>query len=72
MLARHSSDESSIDGEEDDEDRLYQQILTQSTTQKSTVDDLIDKEVIDLLKVCSYFKYPALDELSTKFVYFGE
>jgi TFIIF-interacting CTD phosphatase-like protein len=35
------------------------------------VDDLIDKEMIDLLKICSAFRCPSLDELADKFVYFG-
>jgi hypothetical protein len=36
------------------------------------VDDLIDREMVDLLKVCSAFKQPSMDELAGKFVYFGE
>jgi hypothetical protein len=35
------------------------------------VDDLVDKETIDVLRICSQFKYPTLEELESKFVYFG-
>lgn len=71
-----NSDDSSIDGGcEDDEEKLYQQII-QAQSQKGDkdagIDDLVDKDMIELLKVCSHFSCPSLDELSLKFVNFGQ
>eukprot|EP00347_Sterkiella_histriomuscorum_P021704 403333054 len=73
-LSLGSSDEgSSVDGDEDDEDRVYQQILASQNSPQTVgqVDDLVDKETIDLLRVCARFKYPTEDEISNKFVNFG-
>jgi hypothetical protein len=35
------------------------------------VEDLIDKDMIDLLKVCAHFKCPPLEDLREKLVTFG-
>ena len=35
------------------------------------VEDLIDKEMIDLMKICSQFRCPPMDELQDKMVTFG-
>lgn len=53
-----SDDDSSIDGDGEDEDKIYQQIIAQQNqSSKSSsigngIDDLVDKEMIDLLKIC--------------------
>ena len=68
-----SSDEgSSIDAGEDEE-QIYQQIIAHQAQPKlkATVDDLVDKETIDVLKIIAQFKYPSLQELESKFVNFG-
>jgi hypothetical protein len=71
------SEDSSIDaGCEDDEEKLYQQIIqaqsSKETDKDKGIDDLVDKDMIDLLKVCSHFSCPSIDELSMKFVNFGQ
>lgn len=35
------------------------------------MDDLVDKDMIDLLRVCSNFRTPSIDEIAEKMVYFG-
>lgn len=35
------------------------------------MEDLIDKEMVDLLRVCAQFKQPSLDEIQDKIVSFG-
>ncbi len=37
----------------------------------NSIDDLIDKDMVELLKICSLFKYPNIEELSNKMVSFG-
>lgn len=69
-----SEDGSSVDGDEDLEERVCQQIASTFSSNKTlqgSVDDLVDKETVDLLKVCARFKYPTEDELRDKFVNFG-
>ena len=44
----------------------------QSDNPKSVVDELIDKEMINLLRTCSKFKIPELSSIKDKFVWFGE
>lgn len=66
------SSSSSVDG--DNESNLESQINScqlQDDKNKNGVDELIDKEMIDLLKICSTFKCPSLDELADKYVTFG-
>lgn len=35
------------------------------------MEDLVDKETVDVLKICAQFRYPSLEELESKFVKFG-
>ena len=71
-----SSDDSSIDGGMDeDEQKMYEQIIaTQNNRHKEAniVDDLIDKDMIELLKVCGKFQCPSLVDLKDKMVSFGQ
>lgn len=46
-------------------------MAAQNGDASSSIDDLVDKDMIDLLRVCSHFRQPSLDELAEKFVYFG-
>jgi len=65
---------SSIDGDGEDEERMYQQIIAAQNKGdggQSSVEDLIDKEMVDLLRVCAQFKQPPLDEIMEKCVNFG-
>jgi hypothetical protein len=67
-----------LDGEDDE--NLYKKILLeQEKAQKikdakakgEHLDDLVDKELIDLLNVCRRLYCPKLEELQSKFVNFG-
>lgn len=77
------SGESSIDmdGDEDDEQKLYAQILSEQNKAASLkdakqkgehLDDLVDKEMIDLLQVCKRLHCPKIESLTSKMVCFGE
>lgn len=76
------SGESSIDmdGDEDDEQKLYAQILSEqnkAATLKDAkqkgehLDDLVDKEMIELLNVCKRLHCPKIESLVSKMVCFG-
>jgi hypothetical protein len=76
-MSGSSGTESSIDGDLDlDEEQLYNDLSKmqedQEKDQKCIVDELMDLETIQLLRLCSKFKIPNLEDLSDKFVTFGE
>ena len=78
-----SSGDSSInmDGDEDDEQKLYAQILSEQNKAASLkdakqkgehLDDLVDKEMIELLNVCKRLHCPKIEAIASKMVCFGE
>jgi TFIIF-interacting CTD phosphatase-like protein len=76
MLGSSGSEDegSSIDGGDDDDEASYQQILASKSQQSQVgqVEDLVDKETIDLLRVCAQFRCPAPEELAPKLVRLGK
>jgi TFIIF-interacting CTD phosphatase-like protein len=67
-----------LDGE--DENTLYQKMLLQQTQQKEEnearkkgqhLDDLVDKEMIELLNICKRLHCPKLEAIQHKMVEFG-
>lgn len=70
-----------MDGDADDEDKLYQKILAEQNkadTLKDAkdkgnhLDDLVDREMIELLNVCKRLHMPKLETIQSKYVNFGE
>lgn len=68
-----------MDGE--DEDKMYQNILKEQNKADQMkdakekgqhLDDLVDKEMIELLNVCNRLHMPKLESIESKFVNFGE
>lgn len=63
--------------DEDEEEKLYQQLLKQQfekkdkLVEKDSVINLVDNELIELLKAFSLFKVPNMGELKQKMVRFG-
>lgn len=64
----------------DDEEKLYQQILQDQSNAKKLKDakakgehlnDLIDKDMIDLLRICKSLPHPKADALQDKFYTMG-
>ena len=75
------SGDSSIDMDGDDEDKMYQNVLKEQNKADQMkdakdkgqhLDDLVDKEMIDLLNVCNRLHMPKIETLEGKFVNFGE
>ena len=75
------SNDSSIDMDGEDEDKMYQNILKEQNKADQMkdakekgqhLDDLVDKEMIDLLSVCNRLHMPKLESIESKFVNFGE
>jgi hypothetical protein len=69
-----------MDGEMDEE-KLYAQILSDQKGAASLkeqkkkgehLNDLVDQDMIDLLNVCKRLHCPKLENLQSKYVYFGE
>ncbi len=64
----NSGDDSSIDGDlEQNEQQMYEEILAAQARGGSSsgpqIDDLIDRDMIDLMRVCSHFRCPTFEEL---------
>jgi len=75
------SSDSSLGLDQDDEDKLYNQIqVSQKEAQDfkdaknkgEHLDDLVDQEMIDLLNVCKRLHCPKIDALASKMIKFGE
>jgi len=73
-------DDSSIDMDGDEEERLYAQILQDQDKARDLkeakkkgehLDDLVDKEMIELLNVCRRLHCPKIEAIADKFVTFG-
>ena len=69
-----------MDGDEDDEQKLYAQILSEKDKAASLkdakdkgqhLDDLVDKEMIELLQVCKRLHCPKIEAIASKMVNFG-
>lgn len=65
----------------DDEEKMYAMILSEQSKANSLkdakekgqhMDDLVDKEMIELLNVCKRLHKPKEENIAEKYVYFGD
>lgn len=67
-----SDDGSSIDCEGDDLEKLEMKAMQQTQEESKSLDDLIDKELTELLKVCKNLRPSTQEELEQRAIKMGE